>query len=278
MGATDWLIEYLEASGSVSLSGLWQCPAHDDSFPSMSLTEGEDGRALIYCHAGCASREILDSLGLGVVALFDSHTIPPSKYLERVLVKPSYAEFEWRNGHGLPRYQDVRMKGGGVYKVSTTYHQYNSRHRLVRHRMSDGGKSVFWQQRNAQGWSSSNSLRLEKLPLYNWRDVREAVEGHQLVVLCESESSVDALSSQGLIATTWAGGASKPQIGALERSLSNARVLFVPDNDAAGMRCLNKLERELSPRLLSWTVKIGLDGEDARDLLERLGPDFFFTI
>jgi DNA primase len=104
------------------------------------------------------------------------------------------------------------------------------------------------------------------------------VEGNQLVVLCESESSVDALSSQGLIATTWAGGASKPQIGALERSLSNARVLFVPDNDAAGMRCLYKLERELSPRLLSWTVKIGLDGEDARDLLERLGPDFFFTI
>ena len=31
-----------------------RCPAHDDSNPSLSITEGDDGRALINCQAGCA--------------------------------------------------------------------------------------------------------------------------------------------------------------------------------------------------------------------------------
>jgi len=30
-----------------------RCPAHDDREPSLSLDEGDDGRALVHCHAGC---------------------------------------------------------------------------------------------------------------------------------------------------------------------------------------------------------------------------------
>ena len=30
-----------------------QCPAHEDRNPSLSITEGDDGRALVNCHAGC---------------------------------------------------------------------------------------------------------------------------------------------------------------------------------------------------------------------------------
>ena len=29
------------------------CPAHDDRNPSLSISAGSDGRALLKCHAGC---------------------------------------------------------------------------------------------------------------------------------------------------------------------------------------------------------------------------------
>ena len=30
-----------------------RCPAHEDKSPSLSLSEGAEGRALLRCHAGC---------------------------------------------------------------------------------------------------------------------------------------------------------------------------------------------------------------------------------
>jgi hypothetical protein len=43
---------------------LAQCPAHADTNPSLSIDEGDDGSALIHCHAGCAFLCVLDALGL----------------------------------------------------------------------------------------------------------------------------------------------------------------------------------------------------------------------
>ena len=41
-----------------------QCPAHEDRHPSLSISEGEAGRALLFCHAGCRFADILAALGL----------------------------------------------------------------------------------------------------------------------------------------------------------------------------------------------------------------------
>lgn len=41
-----------------------RCPCHDDRTPSLSVTEGDDGRVLITCHAGCEREEVVRSLGL----------------------------------------------------------------------------------------------------------------------------------------------------------------------------------------------------------------------
>jgi hypothetical protein len=41
-----------------------QCPAHEDDSPSLSISEGDDGRALVYCHAGCLFADVLAALGL----------------------------------------------------------------------------------------------------------------------------------------------------------------------------------------------------------------------
>jgi hypothetical protein len=40
------------------------CPAHDDHHPSLDLAEGQDGRVLLKCRAGCSYEAILRALGL----------------------------------------------------------------------------------------------------------------------------------------------------------------------------------------------------------------------
>jgi hypothetical protein len=44
----------------------WQarCPAHEDRRASLNVSEGEEGRALIHCFAGCSFEEVLRARGL----------------------------------------------------------------------------------------------------------------------------------------------------------------------------------------------------------------------
>jgi 5S rRNA maturation endonuclease (ribonuclease M5) len=47
-------------------NGKWtaKCPAHKDENPSLSISEGQGGRTLLKCHAGCTLESILGALGL----------------------------------------------------------------------------------------------------------------------------------------------------------------------------------------------------------------------
>src|SRR5947208_1280087 len=49
-----------------SQPGCWTacCPAHPDSTPSLSITEADDYRLLVYCHAGCDTTDVLAAVGL----------------------------------------------------------------------------------------------------------------------------------------------------------------------------------------------------------------------
>lgn len=46
------------------------CPAHQDKSPSLSLSRGKDGRALVHCYAGCETRDVLAAVGLEMRDLF----------------------------------------------------------------------------------------------------------------------------------------------------------------------------------------------------------------
>ncbi len=39
-----------------------RCPAHDDRTPSLSLTDTQDGKVLVRCHAGCEQERVLAAL------------------------------------------------------------------------------------------------------------------------------------------------------------------------------------------------------------------------
>ena len=53
-----------------------RCPAHGDRSPSLSIAEGQDGRLLLHCFAGCTTDSILAALKLARRDLFQGP--PPS--------------------------------------------------------------------------------------------------------------------------------------------------------------------------------------------------------
>ena len=61
--------EIAKALNGRKVGGGWMacCPAHDDRNPSLSVTDAEDGKILVHCHAGCDQLgviAVLRSLGL----------------------------------------------------------------------------------------------------------------------------------------------------------------------------------------------------------------------
>ena len=47
-----------------------RCPAHDDRTPSLSILEGDDGRVVLHCFAGCTAGDIVAAMGLELRDLF----------------------------------------------------------------------------------------------------------------------------------------------------------------------------------------------------------------
>ncbi len=55
------------------------CPGHDDRSPSLAVSQGDDGRWLLTCHAGCDLDRILAALGLEPKDLFPDRDTPSRK-------------------------------------------------------------------------------------------------------------------------------------------------------------------------------------------------------
>ena len=53
-------------------NGSWtaRCPAHADKGPSLAVREGEDGRVLLHCFAGCETASVLGAVGMDMTDLF----------------------------------------------------------------------------------------------------------------------------------------------------------------------------------------------------------------
>jgi putative DNA primase/helicase len=75
-----------------------RCPAHDDSNPSLSLTEA-DGKVLVHCHAGCDQDRVIDAL--------KAKGLWPEQEQSEVIE----ASYDYRDERGTLLYQIVRKPG-----------------------------------------------------------------------------------------------------------------------------------------------------------------------
>ncbi len=259
--AAEWFTALLDAVGSQPIGkSPRQCPGHRDEHPSLTVDAGDDGRALIHCHVGCDYRKILKALHCPAGVLYTPPPVSPVEYSTRFCQDLVFPKVELRSG-------SLRDRGYRLDRV----HDYGG-WRLERWRNGAGGKELVWFTRDTHGAMIPGLLGtpLSALPLYREPDIAIAEAAGEIVLIVESESSVDALV--GWYATTWAGGANAVQIEVLTRVLGGYRnIVVIPDNDDAGRQCLRRLDgADLAPHVLMPPA-----GEDARDLYQRLGPDEF---
>lgn len=99
--ATDWMA---------------RCPAHEDRRASSSVAEGDDGRVLVKCHAGCTVEEVCAAVGLRLADLMPAPTAIPSNgkstRKEGVLgAKPRIrSTYDYRDESGNVVFQVVRLE------------------------------------------------------------------------------------------------------------------------------------------------------------------------
>ena len=74
MRPIDKILERLDTKPNGKNKYMARCPAHDDGSPSLAIGEGQDGKVILHCFAGCQVYDIVTSLGLELGDLFpDNH-------------------------------------------------------------------------------------------------------------------------------------------------------------------------------------------------------------
>ena len=102
-----------------------RCPAHEDRTASLSIAEGDDGRVLVHCFAGCNTMDVLGAVGMMLGDLFPERVRDLVKQGATVRVCGS------RGVHGVIISQTIRCRQGifrikyDVIKMLRVHHGWN---------------------------------------------------------------------------------------------------------------------------------------------------------
>ncbi len=187
----DNILQRLDAVRANSSGHTARCPAHDDRHNSLSVAEGEDGRVLLKCFAGCTVDAILAPIGLHPRDLFSPHTGgrgDDTPRCDAATVQPSaagctlagYAEakrlpLDFLRSLGLA---EIRYFGQPAVRIpypTTDGKEGPTRFRLALHRAEDGADNRF-------AWKKGSKLTLYGL------DRLDAYRAKRSVLLVEGES------------------------------------------------------------------------------------------
>jgi hypothetical protein len=186
-----------------------KCPAHEDHRASLSISEGDDGRVLLKCHAGCEVETILSKLHLTMRDLFPPRAAKGAR-------KKIVAAYDYVDANGVLQYQTVRYAP-----------------KDFRQRRPNGSGGWIWKK--AMEGVTPVPYRLPELL---------TADPSQPVVIAEGEKDVDALMAAGFVATTNHGGADK-WWPSLNQHFAGRHVLIIPDNDVAGREHVQKVGTSL---------------------------------
>jgi len=224
------------------------CPSHDDKQRSLSITVGKDGRAVMYCHAGCQFAAVIAAAGLTQSDMFVGERQPkPLVQAQGVNTRAKLvASYDYRALDGSLLFQSCRLEPK----------------RFTQRRKDETGEWVY----NLQGVAPV---------LYRLPEIAEAVSMGKRIYVVEGEKDADALVEYGYPATTNPMGAGKwkEEYSAV---LAGAEVVILPDNDDTGRSHANQVAASLTA--VGCSVKVvelpGLSEKgDVSDYL-KMGGDF----
>lgn len=195
-----------------------RCPAHEDRRASLSIAEGDDGRALVKCHAGCKTDAICAAVGLTVLDLMPTASMMPTPIKSKA--KPT---------NGKPR-------------IVATYNYCDERGELLLQVVRYDPKD-FRQRRPKPGGGWDWSVKGVRVAPYRLPEL--LAEPTRPVVVVEGEKDADNLARVGVLATCNARGAGKWSADHAE-FLRGRRVVIVPDNDDAGRNHARQVAQSLN--------------------------------
>lgn len=260
------------------------CPAHEDRRPSLSIGEGDDGRALIYCHTGCSTEAVCAAIGLTLADLMPVAE-PGRSRRSRGSASTKPAQSSAKPGIGKRRRPAKTFATAA--EVVADLDRWKGRHSAwwyyqdaegepiglaVRFDGADGGKEVLPIRRNADGRWQLGAMT-EPRPLYHLPEL--LTDSESTVYVAEGEKCADAARSIGLLATTSAGGC----MAAVKTDwspLAGRSVVVLPDNDDPGTVYAESVVAALGALAHPATVRIahlpGLrEGGDVVDWLAANG-------
>jgi len=227
--ALDHVLEHLDGLKRSGAGYIARCPAHEDHRQSLSLAEGDDGRVLLTCHAGCDLPTICAALEMTPADLFEKNG-DGSRAREIV------AEYDYSDEAGEPLFQVVRF-----------------------------APKDFRQRRQVVGewvWKLGETRRV----LYRLPQVIATAKAGGTVYVAEGEKDVHAIEHAGAVATCNAGGAGKWR-NEYNAALTGAHVVIVADKDEPGRAHAASVAAAVKPYAASVRVCEAKVGKDASDHL-----------
>jgi len=241
------------------VNGSWlaSCPlpthgqGNGDKNPSLSITDGQDGKPLFKCHGGCDQHDVF-------AAIKDFGLLPDLEPRAELLasIKPIQQptlEQEWH-------YTD---EDGVTLFIKQRYKTYDAK-----------GKTYKQLRVDEQGRRHSTITGAKIVP-YNLPEVEQARVNNRTVFLTEGEKAADALKSIGVCATCTHQGASSFPEDAIQY-FAGLNVVILPDNDKVGWEFAKKAVKAIKNVANSIrVVDLPLEDikEDAYEYVNRYGYD-----
>ncbi|KWT62886.1 hypothetical protein ADL21_06265 [Streptomyces albus subsp. albus] len=229
----------MQEHGSRGRGASWQCPAHEDRSPSLSVTSGREG-VLLRCHAGCTTEEVVAALGLTMADLFDE----PLQPRERPQV---VAEYAYCDEQGELLYRVRRLEPG-----------------------YDGEKKTFRQYR-PDGTAGVKGIRRV---LYRLPEVVATAQAGGVVYVVEGEKDADNLHAAAKVtATCNVSGAGKWRDEYTASLRGAEKVIVICDRDDVGRKHAAAVADSVSAAGIPVQILEPAAGKDISDHLAA-GLDF----
>jgi len=238
------------------------CPAHDDHDPSLSVSEGDGGKVILHCFAGCELEAILDAAGLGWSDLFPASSkvggegyYPPPENVGNVGTPRGCTIADYSAAKDLPI--EV-LKGLAVSEIAN----YNGAPAVRFGYLNQDDEEVCVRFRvSLDGSPKIKTRKGDKATLYGLWKLEEAREKEHVIAV-EGESDTQTLWHHGFPAVGIPGASSwKSEWAAHLEGIE--RVYVVVEPDAAGE---NLWERMTASPLREQLYRIELN--DFKDVSE----------
>jgi len=237
-----------------------RCPAHNGtSADSLSVKEGDDGRALLICHAGCELREVCNALGLSMVDLF-VHNENEEATTKKV-TKKTTRKTDGEGGDDDPTLTTDDLPDGtdGPYWEFTSPSGevlYIQRHKREYYRRVGDG---LWKK----------GLNGMAQVLYNLPELIDGVRARKPIYHLEGPKDVETARERLGVVSTTSGGTNSWRSSYREHYIG-AEVAIIPDNDKPGRKYSTEVARDIAAVARSVKV-VDLPGlEEGGDLTDWL--------